>query len=114
VGEVIWRRGYCHSRMRASTVSYDRSTLKNMGAAHPIVVTGLPELQMQVDQPSGEIIRSRAIEVFGSEAKADTWLRRPRKIFNDRSPDEIVSSGDIDMMRAVLKSLMSIEFGTFS
>jgi uncharacterized protein (DUF2384 family) len=85
-----------------------------MGAAHPVVVTGLPELQMQLDQPSAEIIRSRAIEVFGSEAKADIWLTRRRKIFNDRSPQEIVRSGDVAMMREVLKSLISIEFGTFS
>jgi len=69
---------------------------------------------MQIDRPSAEIIHSRAIEVFGSEAKADTWLTRRRKIFNDRSPQEIIHSGDVAMMREVLRSLISIEFGTFS
>jgi len=85
-----------------------------MGIAHPIVVTGLPELQLQIEHPSPEIIRSRAVEVFGSEAKADKWLKRPRKIFHDRSPEEIIRSNDVDMMRTILRSLMSIEFGTFS
>ena len=35
-----------------------------MGTAHPFVVTGAAELQMQLDYPSAEIIRSRATEVF--------------------------------------------------
>jgi uncharacterized protein (DUF2384 family) len=85
-----------------------------MGAAHPVVVTGLSELQIQLDHPSAEIIRARAVEVFGNEAKAETWLTRPRKIFNDRSPDEIGRSGDVDMMREVLGALSAIEFGAFS
>lgn len=85
-----------------------------MGAVRPIVVTGLPELQMQLEQPAAGIIRARAVEVFGSEAKANTWLQRPRKIFNHRSPEDILSSGDVEMMREILKSLISIEFGTFS
>jgi hypothetical protein len=37
-----------------------------MGAAHPLVVTSDAELQMQLDHPSPEIIRSRAAEVFGN------------------------------------------------
>ena len=52
-----------------------------MGAAHPIVVTGAAELQMQLDHPSAEIIRVRATEVFGNAEKADVWLHRRRRIF---------------------------------
>jgi uncharacterized protein (DUF2384 family) len=85
-----------------------------MGAAHPIIVTGAAELQMQLDHPSGEIIRLRATEVFGNAEKADVWLHRPRRIFHGRSPEQIVDSGDTNGMREVLKALIAIEFGTFS
>ena len=85
-----------------------------MEAAHPIVVTGAAELQMQLDHPSAEIIRWRATEVFGNAEKAGVWLHRPRRIFHGRSPEQIVESGDIEGMREVLKALIAIEFGTFS
>ncbi len=85
-----------------------------MGAAQSLVVTGAAELQMQLDHPSPEMIRSRANEVFGNADKAQTWLNRPRRIFNSRSPEQIIESGDAEMMREVLKALIAIEFGTFS
>jgi uncharacterized protein (DUF2384 family) len=85
-----------------------------MGASHPIVVTGDAELQMQLDHPSAEIIRSRTTEVFGISEKAEVWLHRPRRIFNGRSPEQIMESRDIEGMRDVLKALIAIEFGTFS
>jgi uncharacterized protein (DUF2384 family) len=85
-----------------------------MGAAHPLAVTGAAELQMQLDHPSAEVIRSRAIEVFCNAHKARAWLRRPRRIFKGRSPEHIIESGDVEMMREVLEALIAIEFGTFS
>jgi uncharacterized protein (DUF2384 family) len=72
------------------------------------------ELQRQLDHPSAGIIRSRAAEVFGNPDKARTWLSRSRRIFDGRSPDQIIASGDVEMMREVLKALIAIEFGTFS
>ena len=84
-----------------------------MGTA-PLVVTGAAELRMQLDHPSPEIVRSRAAEVFGNKDKAQTWLSRPRAIFNGRSPEQIIESGDVEGMREVLKALIAIEFGTFS
>jgi uncharacterized protein (DUF2384 family) len=80
----------------------------------PIAVTDQAEPQLQLERPSAEIIRSRANEVFGDANKARAWLRRPRRIFNNQSPENIIESGDRDMMREVLKSLIAIEFGTFS
>lgn len=85
-----------------------------MGAAHSVVVTGLSELQAQHDHPSAEIVRARAIEVFGNENKAEAWMMRPRKIFDNRSPADIAYSDDIEMMRQVLRALSAIEFGAFS
>lgn len=85
-----------------------------MGAAHTIGVTGAAELAMQLDDPSAEVIRLRATEVFGNAEKADVWLHRPRRIFHGRSPEQIVESGDVEGMRQVLKALIAIEFGTFS
>jgi len=87
---------------------------EGMGAARPLVVTTEPELQMQLEHPSAEIIRSRADEVFGNEDKARTWLQRPRPIFGDRSPEQIIASGDVQGMKQVLEALIAIEFGTFS
>lgn len=85
-----------------------------MGAARPLAVTGAAELQMQIDHPSAEIIRSRTAEVFGNAAKAQIWLNRPRAIFQGRSPEQIIESSDVEMMREVLKALIAIEFGTVS
>ena len=85
-----------------------------MGASHPLVVTGAPELRMQLEHPSADIIRSRAAEVFGNTEKAQTWLKRRRKIFEGRSPEQIMQAGDVERMREVLKALIAIEFGTFS
>ena len=85
-----------------------------MGAAHPLVVTGSAELQMQLDRPSAGAIRSRAGEVFGDADKAQAWLNRARRIFAGRSPEQIIESRDVEMMREVLKALIAIEFGTFS
>lgn len=84
-----------------------------MGAA-PHVVTSAAELQMQLEHPTAEIIRSRANEVFGNADKARTWLGRRRRIFSDRSPEQIIASGDRQGMRQVLEALIAIEFGTFS
>ncbi len=85
-----------------------------MGAARPLAITGPSELQLQLDHPSPAIIRSRAAEVFGNAAKARAWLNRPRAIFDGQSPKQMMQSGDIEKMRAVLKALIAIEFGTFS
>ena len=85
-----------------------------MGAAHPLVVTGAAELEMQLSHPSPDIIRARATEVFGNAGKAETWLHRPRRIFNGRSPEQIIETGDTEKMRDILKALIAIEFGTFS
>jgi uncharacterized protein (DUF2384 family) len=85
-----------------------------MGAAHPLVVTSAAELNMQLSHPSAEIIRARATEVFGNASKAEIWLHRPRRIFNGRSPEQIIEAGDTEKMRDILKALIAIEFGTFS
>jgi uncharacterized protein (DUF2384 family) len=69
---------------------------------------------MQLKHPSAEAIRSRALEVFGNPNKARTWMSRPRRIFDGKSPDQVIASGDINLMREVLKALIAIEFGTFS
>jgi uncharacterized protein (DUF2384 family) len=83
-------------------------------SAVPLVLTGAPELQMQLDNPTAENIRSRANEVFGNADKAEKWLHRSRKIFDGRSPEQIIDSGDTSGMRQVLEALIAIEFGTFS
>jgi uncharacterized protein (DUF2384 family) len=42
--------------------------------------------------------------VFGNPNKARAWLKRPRRTFDNQSPENIIESDDRDMMREVLKA----------
>ncbi len=85
-----------------------------MGATHTLALTSAPELKTQLEHPSGEIIWARAVEVFGNEGKAQTWMNQPRSIFNGRSPQQIADNGTVIEQRAVLESLVAIDYGLFS
>jgi uncharacterized protein (DUF2384 family) len=85
-----------------------------MGATHTPAVTSAPELKAQLEHPSAEIIWARAVEVFGNEGKAKTWMNQPRPLFHNRSPQQIADDGDAAEQRAVLESLIAIDYGLFS
>ena len=51
---------------------------------------------------------------FGDEAKARHWMNNPRDIFEDRSPRELVDTGDTAEQRRVLTVLIRIDYGAFS
>ena len=85
-----------------------------MGATETPAVTTPPELKEQIDHPSATIIWARAVEVFGNPDKAMKWMSQPRPIFNNRTPLQIAGDGDEAQQRAVLESLIAIDYGLFS
>jgi uncharacterized protein (DUF2384 family) len=77
-------------------------------------VSTIEELKAQLENPTPETVRARAREVFGDHAKADSWLGHRRAIFDGKSPNEMIDSGDPDQMRRVLVILGRIEAGAIS
>jgi uncharacterized protein (DUF2384 family) len=74
-------------------------------------VSTIEELEAQLENPTPEAIRARAVEVFANEDKASGWLSDRSVNFDDRSPDEVMATDDIEGMREVLRVLLRIESG---
>lgn len=47
-------------------------------------------------------VRALAVQVFGDEHKADTWLRRPLAELNHASPLEVATDGGASLIRTIL------------
>jgi putative toxin-antitoxin system antitoxin component (TIGR02293 family) len=76
--------------------------------------TPVDQLAGQLQHPSANSIWARALEVFGDEAKARSWMDAPRDIFGGRSPQDLVATGDAAEQRRVLEVLLRIDYGVFS
>lgn len=72
------------------------------------------QLAGQLQHPTANLIWSRALEVFGDEVKARSWMHAPRDIFGGRSPQDLVETGDRAEQRRVLEVLLRIDYGVFS
>jgi uncharacterized protein (DUF2384 family) len=72
------------------------------------------ELAGQLQHPSANSIWTRALEVFGDEAKARSWMDSPGDIFGGRSPQDLAATGDAAEQRRVLEVLLRIDYGVFS
>jgi uncharacterized protein (DUF2384 family) len=72
------------------------------------------ELAGQLEHPSANSIWSRALEVFGDETKARSWMDSPRDIFGGRSPQDLAATGNAAEQRRVLEVLLRIDYGVFS
>src|ERR1035438_4169202 len=68
---------------------------------------------MKSEHPSAHAIWNRALEVFGDEAQARSWMDTPRDIFGGRSPQDLVTTGDPAEQRRVLEVLIRIELRRF-
>jgi hypothetical protein len=77
-------------------------------------VSTIQELKAQLENPTPETVRARVRELFGDPGKAESWLDHRRAIFDGKSPNEIIESGDPDQMRRVLVILGRIEAGAIS
>jgi uncharacterized protein (DUF2384 family) len=71
-------------------------------------------LLAELANPTAELVWSRALETFGDEAKARHWMNNPRDIFEGRSPQAIVDTGNPAEQRRVLTVLIRIDYGVFS
>ena len=80
--------------------------------------TGAPasaeQLTEELKHPNANAIWNRAFEIFGEEAKARSWMETPRDLFDGRTPEELVQSGDPAEQRRVLEILIRIDYGVFS
>lgn len=76
--------------------------------------TSVEQLAAQLEHPSAQAIWSRALEVFGDEAKARSWMDSPRDAFGGRTPQDLVATGDFSEQRRVLETLLRIDYGVFS
>jgi uncharacterized protein (DUF2384 family) len=72
------------------------------------------QLAEELAHPNPSAIRHRAVEIFGDESKARSWLNTPRDLFNGHTPEELISSGNPDDQRRVLEILIRIDYGVFS
>ena len=85
-----------------------------MRATQTQAATSVPEIKLQLDHPSAEIIWARALEVFGNEDKARRWMDTPRAIFQGSTPQQLSDSGNIQRQREVLEALVAIDYGMYS
>jgi putative toxin-antitoxin system antitoxin component (TIGR02293 family) len=76
--------------------------------------TPAERLAAQLEHPSANSIWNRALEVFGDETKARSWMDTPRDIFGGQSPQDLVATGDAAEQRRVLEVLLRIDYGVFS
>jgi uncharacterized protein (DUF2384 family) len=85
-----------------------------MSSLQTPIVTGPEDLEHQLRHPTTEAIWARAVEVFGDEVRARSWLSSSRQIFGGHSPEELVSTADPAQLRRVLEVLIRIDYGVFS
>jgi putative toxin-antitoxin system antitoxin component (TIGR02293 family) len=85
-----------------------------MGSLHGPTPTSAEQLADQLKQPSANAIWNRALEVFGNEEKARSWMTAPRDLFDGRTPQDLVDTGDPVEQRRVLEILLRIDYGVFS
>jgi uncharacterized protein (DUF2384 family) len=71
-------------------------------------------LAAELEHPNANVVWNRALEVFGDEAKARSWMKTARDLFDGRAPEELVNSGDAAEQRRVLEILIRIDYGVFS
>jgi uncharacterized protein (DUF2384 family) len=85
-----------------------------MGSLQAPIVSSPGQLEEQLQHPTAEAIWARAVEVFGDEARARSWLASSRELFGGHSPEELVSTADPAQLRRILEILIRIDYGVFS
>jgi uncharacterized protein (DUF2384 family) len=78
---------------------------------HPAEAQALSD---ELAHPNASTVWTRALETFGDETKARHWMNAPRDIFDGRSPQQLVDTGDPAEQRLVLTVLIRIDYGVFS
>ena len=59
-----------------------------------------------------QAVWTRALEIFGSKSKAESWFRTKLSELGDRTPEEVLDEHpDAELLEAILDR---IEYGVFS
>ena len=85
-----------------------------MASLHGPAPASAEQLAEELKHPNAGTIWNRAVEIFGDEAKAHSWMRTPRDLFEGRTPGDLVDTGDPAQQRRVLEVLIRIDYGVFS
>lgn len=80
----------------------------------PLAAASAEQFAEELAHPDPNSIRNRAVEIFGDESKARSWLNTPRDLLNGHTPEELISTGDPEDQRRVLEILIRIDYGVFS
>lgn len=72
------------------------------------------QLAEELKRPNASAIWNRALDIFGDEAKARSWMNTPRDLFDGHTPEQLVETGDPVQQRRVLEVLIRIDYGVFS
>jgi putative toxin-antitoxin system antitoxin component (TIGR02293 family) len=85
-----------------------------MASLHGPSSESVEQLAEELKHPNADAIWNRALEIFGDQVKARSWMNTPRDVFDGRTPEELVQSGDAAQQRRVLEVLIRIDYGVFS
>ena len=85
-----------------------------MGSIDGSAPASAEQLSEELAHPNPNAIWNRAVEIVGEEAKARSWWETPRELFDGRTPEELVQTGDPNEQRRVLQVLIRIDYGVFS
>jgi uncharacterized protein (DUF2384 family) len=85
-----------------------------MGAAQTAGATSIATQRMQMENPSAEVIWSRAVEIFDGEELAREWMNNPLPILDNHTPQQYADSADGEKQREVLTVLARLDYGMFS
>lgn len=85
-----------------------------MESLHGSATSTAEQLAAELAHPTANAVWNRALEVFGDEAKARSWMRTARDLFDGWTPEDLVNSGDAARQRRVLEILIRIDYGVFS
>jgi putative toxin-antitoxin system antitoxin component (TIGR02293 family) len=85
-----------------------------MESLHGAAPASAEQLAEELAHPNAKAIWNRALEIFGDEAKTRSWMKTPRDLFEGRTPEELLQSGDPTAQRRVLEILIRIDYGVFS
>ena len=66
--------------------------------------TSAEQLAAQLEHPTADAIWNRALEVFGDEAKARSWMKTPRDLFAGRTPEDVATE-----LKARLQNMITAE-----
>ena len=85
-----------------------------MSSLQAPIVTSPEHLEQQLQHPTAEAIWARAVEVFGDEARARSWLTSSLKSLADTLLRSLSRRLTLRSLRRVLEVLIRIDYGVFS